>query len=103
MYNQVTWTEPEYRTIIAALEEGAVPRLEPEVAERVLGAQPGPAGGAPGGPMWRVELDLRHGQPLKRWCDARREHAAEKAPNEIWTRIVARVNEAIQWEAPAKE
>jgi hypothetical protein len=49
------------------------------------------------------DLDYDRGQRLKRWCDAHREQATEQEPNQVWTRIVARVNEAVQPFAPASE
>jgi hypothetical protein len=49
-----------------------------------------------------IELTLQQGQLLKRWCDAERERATEREPDALWTRIVAKVNEAVQLAAPAK-
>ncbi|MDP9143688.1 MAG: hypothetical protein M3N43_03165 [Actinomycetota bacterium] len=43
------------------------------------------------GSSWAVHLDFN----AKAWCDTRRERAAEQAPNALWTRIVAQVNEAV--------
>jgi hypothetical protein len=50
-----------------------------------------------------LDLTSPEGQVLKRWCDERRARAQEQDPHAIWTRIAARVNEAVQWAAPAKE
>jgi len=75
-----------------------VPELDPAVAATIHAADP-PRDGA----TWVIRLDFNDGQRLKAWCDARRERATEQEPNDSWTRIVARVNEAVQPFAPAKE
>ena len=86
------------QTVVAAIGEAAVPELAPEVAATIRAAAP-PSGGS----TWVILLDFEAGQRLKAWCDARRERAIEQEPNDAWTRIVARVNEAVQPFAPAKD
>jgi hypothetical protein len=95
---RIAWTDGEMQTIVAAIHEGAFPVLVPEVAAAIRAATP-PSEGA----TWIIHLDFNAGQHLKAWCDARRERATEQGPNDTWTRIVARVNEAVQPFAPAKE
>jgi hypothetical protein len=94
----IRWTDGEMQAVMAAINEGAVPALDPDVAATIRAADP-PRDGA----TWVIRLEFSDGQRLKAWCDARRERATEQDPNETWTRIVARVNEAIQSFAPAKE
>jgi hypothetical protein len=94
----IRWTDGEMQTIVAAINEGALPELAPEIAA-IIRAAATPSDGA----TWVIHLDLAGGQRLKAWCDARRERATEQEPNDTWTRIVARVNEAVQPFAPAKE
>jgi hypothetical protein len=94
----IRWSDGEMQTVVAAIGEGAVPELAPDIAAAIRAAPP-PREGA----TWTVDLDFNDGQRLKAWCDARRERATEHEPNETWTRIVARVNEAVQPFAPAKE
>jgi hypothetical protein len=94
----IAWTDGEMQTVVAAIAEGAVPELAPEVAAAIRAATP-PSSGS----TWVIDLDFHGGQRLKAWCDARRERAAELEPNNTWTRIVAQVNEAVQPFAPAKE
>jgi hypothetical protein len=94
----IRWTDGEMQTVVGAISEGAVPQLAPDIAAAIRAAAP-PREGA----TWVVDLDFNDGQRLKAWCDARRERAIEQEPNETWTRIVARVNEAVQPFAPAKE
>jgi hypothetical protein len=85
------------RAVVAAIAENALPGLAPEVAAAIRAATP-PSKGS----TWVIHLDFNAGQRLKAWCDARRERATEQEPNDTWTRIVARVNEAVQPFAPAK-
>jgi hypothetical protein len=94
----IRWTDGEMQAVMAAIAEGAVPELAPAVAATIRAAEP-PRVGA----TWTILLEFNDGQRLKAWCDARRERATEQEPNETWTRIVARVNEAVQPFAPAKE
>jgi len=94
----IRWTDGEMQAVMAAIDEGAVPALDPDVAATIRNAN-APRDGA----IWDISLEFSDGQRLKTWCDARRERATEQEPNETWTRIVARVNEAIQPFAPAKE
>ena len=94
----IRWTDGEMQTVMAAIDEGAVPELDPDVAAIIQAADP-PRDGA----TWVIRLEFNDGQRLKAWCDARRERATEEEPNATWTRIVARVNEAVQPFAPAKE
>ena len=94
----IRWSDGEMQTVMAAITEGAVPELDRNVASTIRAA------GAPrDGATWVITLDFTDGQRLKAWCDARRERATEEEPNATWTRIVARVNEAVQPFAPAKE
>ena len=93
----IRWTDGEMQAVVAAIDGGAVPQLEPSVAKVIREATP-PRQGA----TWTIELEFADGQRLKAWCDARREREVEREPNETWTRIVARVNEAVQPFAPAK-
>ncbi len=94
----IQWTDGEMQTVVAAITEGAVPVLAPDIAATIRAAEP-PHEGA----TWTLDLEFNDGQRLKAWCDARRERATEEKPNETWTRIVARVNEAVQPFAPAKD
>ena len=94
----IRWTDGEMQAVMAAINEGSVPVLGSNVAATIRAADP-PRDGA----TWVIRLEFSDGQRLKAWCDARRERATEEEPSETWTRIVARVNEAIQPFAPAKE
>jgi hypothetical protein len=97
----IGWTPDQMREILAALDAGAEPQLDSRIASTIRGVgERSPLVGE-ADPNW-IELSLQDGQVLKRWCDARREHATEDQPNALWTRIVAKVNEAIQFAAPAK-
>lgn len=93
----IAWPDGEMQVIRAAIDEGAPPELAPEVAAAIRRAPPPTAGAT-----WTIALDFGAGQRLKAWCDARRERATEQEPNDVWTRIVARVNEAVQPFAPAR-
>lgn len=99
----IRWTEPQLQGVLAALEAGAEPRLDPAIAARVLAMTP--PGHDPGAaePAGQLDLSLQEGQTLKAWCDARRERASTEDDLDLWTRIVARVNEGVQFMAPAKE
>jgi hypothetical protein len=97
----IRWTDAEMQAVRAALAEGAAPQLDDLVAARIRAASHPTA--SDDGPVWTVDLDFAESQRLKQWCDARRERATEEAPNALWTRIVARVNEVIQISAPAKD
>jgi hypothetical protein len=97
MRSVIRWTEGQMQVVAAALAEGAPPRLPEDIAAAIRAAAPGEAG------TWVVDLDFHDGQRLKAWCDGRREQATEQEPDETWTRIVARVNEAVQPFAPAKD
>jgi hypothetical protein len=79
------------QAIVAAIDEGALPQLDHDLAARIR-ALPGPAEAA----VWELDVDLREGQRVKAWCDARRERTVDQEPSDTWTRIVARVNEAVQ-------
>jgi len=94
----IRWTDGEMQAVVAALEEGAAPQLDSGVVKVIREATP-PRHGS----TWTLELDFADGQRLKAWCDARREREVEREPNETWTRIVSRVNEAVQPFAPARE
>jgi hypothetical protein len=94
----IRWADGEMQTVVAAIDEGAPPVLEPGIAGAIRAAAP-PAHGA----TWTVQLEFADGQRLKAWCEARRERATEEEPDETWTRIVARVNEAVQPLAPARD
>ena len=94
----IGWTDGEMQTVVAAIVDGAFPELAPDIAATIRAATPPSAGST-----WVIHLDFNAGQRLKAWCDARRERATEQEPNDTWTRIVARVNEAVQPFAPAKE
>jgi hypothetical protein len=97
----ISWAHDQMREILAALDEGAEPQLDSRIASTIRSvAEQSPLGGdvAP----YRIELSLQDGQLLKRWCEARRERATEHQPNALWTRIVAKVNEGVQFDAPAK-
>jgi uncharacterized membrane protein len=98
----VRWTPDELLTVLAALDQGAEPQLAPEVTARIrTGADQQVV--IEDTNAFAVDLTFAEGQLLKHWCDDRRAHAQEQDPNAIWTRIAARVNEAVQWAAPAKE
>ena len=86
------------QTVVAAIDQGAVPQLDPDVAVAIRAASP-PTQGA----TWVLHLEFADGQRLKAWCDARRERAADQQPNDTWTRIVAAVNEVVQPFAPSTE
>ncbi len=92
MITHIELSPDQMRTILAALDEGAAPALEPRVADAVRAA----AAGRP------LDLSLQDGQLLTRWCEARRERASEQQPDAAWTRVVAVVHEAVQPAAPAK-
>jgi hypothetical protein len=94
----ISWTDGEMQAIMAALAEGAPPVLSADVGTALRAATPPTSGG-----RWVIVLDFEAGQRLKAWCDARRDRATEQEPNDTWTRIVARVNEAVQPQAPAKD
>jgi hypothetical protein len=98
----IRWTDAERQTVLAALDEGAVPQLDADVASKIRAATAGPASDDVG-PGPAVDLEFHEAQRLKQWCDARREHATEDEPNALWTRIVARVNEVVQIAAPATD
>lgn len=93
----ISWTDGEMQVINAAIAEGARPELAPDVAATIRATQ-APLAGA----TWTVRLSFHAAQRLKEWCDARRERAAEQGPSDTWTRIVAKVNEAVQPFAPAR-
>ena len=98
----VRWTPDELLAMLAALDQGAEPQLAPEIASRIRnGAEQRVV--IDDTDVFSVDLTFLEGQLLKGWCDERRAHAQEQDPNAIWTRIAARVNEAVQWAAPAKE
>ncbi|HEV8441666.1 MAG TPA: hypothetical protein VGT40_26565 [Methylomirabilota bacterium] len=97
----IRWTDSEAQAVLAAIDEGAAPELAPDVAASIRAAPT--ARPTDAGPVVVLDLDFQDGQRLKAWCDARRERATEDEPNDLWTRIVARVNEAVQPFAPAKE
>lgn len=98
MKTRINWTDGEMQVVMAAIAEGAAPAIDPDLAAAIRAAQP-----PRDGKTWGLDLDLEAGQRLKAWCDARRERATEQEPNDAWTRIVARVNEAVQPLAPARE
>jgi hypothetical protein len=88
----IRWDLDQIRTVLAAIDEGAVPVLDPRIASMVRRA-------GEGGPL---ELSLQDGQLLMRWCEARRERASEVRPDAAWTRVVAVIHEAVQFAAPAR-
>ena len=92
MITHIHLSADQMRTILAALDEGAAPRLEARVADAVRAAGEGRP----------LDLSLQDGQLLMRWCEARRERASEQQPDAAWTRVVAAVHEAVQPAAPAQ-
>ena len=98
----VRWTPDELLAVLAALDQGAEPQLAPEIASRIRNAAELRVV-IDDTDVISVDLTFSEGQLLKRWCDERRAHAQEQDPNAIWTRVAARVNEAVQWAASAKE
>jgi hypothetical protein len=88
----ISWSDEQLREVRAALDEGSPPQLDPPISAMVRSV----------GEQQPIELSLQEGQLLKRWCEARREQATEQQPDSHWTRIVAKVNEAVQLAAPAK-
>jgi hypothetical protein len=103
MQVKIKWTEAQMAAVVEALEQVAYPELAGAIAGRIraVGSQPGRTGDED--LYWLVELTLQEGQALKSWCDARRERAANADEQKAWTAIVARVNEGVQWDAPAKD
>lgn len=97
---KVGWTPDQMREILAALDAGAGPQLDARIASAIRGVGERSSLAGEADPYW-IELSLQDGQVLKRWCDARRERATEDRPDALWTRIVAKVNEAVQFAAPA--
>ena len=93
MITHIALSPDQMRTILAALDEGAAPTLEPRVADAVRAAA------AEGRPL---DLSLQDGQLLMRWVEARRERASEQQPDASWTRVVAAVHEAVQPAARAQ-
>lgn len=89
----IRWSPNEMSTVVAALDAGAAPVLDPRIAAEVREASA------------RGSLDLGYAdaQQLMRWCEARRERASEQQPDAAWTRIVAIIHEAVQVAAPARE
>lgn len=100
---RISWSEREWQGVLAALEQGAEPRLDPHMAALVRTAAERPRITGDAEPHGQLTLSLQEGQAVKAWCDARRERAATEADLGLWTRIVARVNEAVQVTAPARE
>jgi hypothetical protein len=88
----ISWSDDQVREILAALDADAPPQLDSRIASMIRSV----------GGQRPIELSLQEGQLLKQWCDARREQATEQQPDSHWTRIVAKVNEAVQLAAPAK-
>jgi uncharacterized membrane protein len=98
----VRWTPDELLAVLAALDEGAQPRLESEIEAKIRNAAEQRVV-IEDADVVSVDLTRPEGQLLKRWCDERRAHAQEEDPHARWTRVVAKVNEAVQWAAPAKD
>jgi hypothetical protein len=88
----IRWSPTEMSTVLAAIDAGAAPVLDPRVAALVR------EGGARGA----LDLDHADAQRLMQWCEARRERASEQQPDASWTRIVAIIHEAVQVSAPAR-
>jgi hypothetical protein len=88
----IRWSPTEMATVLAAIDAGAAPVLDPRVAALV---REGSARGA-------LDLDYADAQRLMQWCEARRERASEQQPDASWTRIVAIIHEAVQVSAPAR-
>lgn len=88
----IRWSPTEMTTVLAAIDAGAAPVLDPRVASLVREAS---ARGA-------LDLDHADAQRLMQWCEARRERASEQQPDASWTRIVAIIHEAVQVSAPAR-
>ena len=92
MKTLIRWSPAEMNTVITAIDAGALPVLDGDVATRV---REGASRGA-------LDLDYVDAQRLMRWCEARRERATEQQPDAAWTRIVAIIHEAVQVAAPAR-
>jgi hypothetical protein len=100
---KIGWTEEQIQAVLVAIGQGTVPVLDPGVAARIgSAAEQRPLNGDPE-PYWLVDLDFPEGQVLKQWCDDRRDRETESENVMRWTRIVAKVNEAVQVAAPAKQ
>jgi hypothetical protein len=88
----IRWSPTEMSTVLAALDAGGAPVLDPRIAALVRSAA---VRGA-------LDLDYADAQRLMEWCEARRERATEQQPDAAWTRIVAIMHEAVQVSAPAR-
>jgi uncharacterized membrane protein len=97
----VRWTVDELLAIVAELDHDAEPHLAPEIAGKIQAVAAQRVAIDDTEPF-SVALTFEEGQLLKRWCDERRARAQEQDPSAIWTRVAARVNEAVQWAAPAR-
>jgi hypothetical protein len=99
----ISWTADQMEAVLAALSEGAEPQLDRSIASRIRAlGEPSPLTGD-ADPSWLLELDFHDAQRLKAWCDARRERETDAGTLALWTRIVAKVNEGVQFTAAAKE
>jgi hypothetical protein len=98
----IKWTEAQMVAVVDALQQAVYPELEGTIAARIRAASAEPGRTGDGDRYWLLELTLQEGQVLKSWCDARRERTANDDEQKVWTAIVARVNEGVQWDAPAK-
>ena len=98
----IIWTDAEREKLLAALAENAPPSLDFAVASAIHSMRRESCQEGAAESRWRLDLAFSDAQRLKTWCDARRERAAEEAPDAVWTRIVAKVNEGVQPFAPAR-
>lgn len=99
----ISWTHDQIGAVLAALDHGAEPLLDPGIVSMIRTvAATSPLTGA-ADPYWVLDLSFHNGQRLKAWCDARRERETDAEQLALWTRIVAKVNEGVQVAAPAKD
>jgi hypothetical protein len=98
----ITWNREEIEAVIAALDRGEEPQLDPGIASKIRHvASVSPRAGNGEAP-WLLDESVQEAQVLKRWCDERRARKIDADQLALWTRIVAKVNEAVQVAAPAK-
>jgi hypothetical protein len=98
----ITWNKEEIEAVVAALDRGEEPLLDPAIASRIGHvASMGPRAGNVEA-SWLLDESIQDAQVLKRWCDERRARKTDADQLALWTRIVAKVNEGVQIAAPAK-
>jgi hypothetical protein len=98
----ITWNREEIEGVIAALDRGEEPLLDPAIASRIRHvASVSPRAGNGEG-SWLLDESIQDAQVLKRWCDERRARKTDADQLALWTHIVAKVNEGVQFAAPAK-